>query len=73
MDGDEVTPHLQCDIKLNFTGPTGETLNKWAAEVLRSLADRIERDDFEDGHHTVTDNVGKPVGSIYLDYSGEPV
>jgi len=67
---DEVTLQLQCDIELNFTGPNDATLNKWAADVLRKLADRIEKDEFQDGHHPVEDNVGKPVGTIYVDYSG---
>lgn len=72
MDGDdESAPRLQCDIELEFTGPNPATLNKWAADVLRRLADRIERNGFEDGHHPVVDNVGKKVGSIYIDYSAD--
>jgi hypothetical protein len=71
MNGDEATPNLQCDIELKFEGPTVATLNKWAAAVLRKLADSIERNEFDDGHHPVADNVGKPVGTIYVDYSGE--
>ena len=61
--------YLKCDIELNFAGPTAATLNKWAADVLRKLADRIEEEEFEDGHHSVKDNAGKPVGEIYVDYS----
>jgi len=71
VDDDDVISHLKCDIELNFTGPNDATLNKWAADVLRALADRIESDEFQDGHHPVKDNVGKPVGTIYLDYFGE--
>ena len=70
-DEEEVTPHLQCEIKLEFSGPTGATLNKWAASVLRKLAERIENDQFESGHHDVMDSVGKRVGTIYLDHFGE--
>lgn len=70
MDSD-VTPHLQCDVELEFVGPNIATLNKWAADALRKLADRIEGDELESGHHTVTDNVGKSVGCVYIDYSGE--
>jgi hypothetical protein len=56
---------------LEFTGPNDATLNKWAADTLRKLADRIEKGEFEDGHHPVMDNVGKQVGTIYVDYYGE--
>lgn len=72
MEGDdELIPQLQCDIELILTGPNVATLNKWAADALRKLADRIEKEEFEDGHHEVKDNVGKSVGTIYVDYSGE--
>ncbi len=71
MDDDDVIPHLKCDVELDLTGPNSATLNKWAADALRKLADRIERDEFETGHHPVEDNVGKPIGTIYLDHYGE--
>ena len=71
MDEDEIIPHLKCDVELEFTGPNWATLNKWAADALRKLADRIEKDEFESGFHPVKDNSGKPVGEIYVDYTGE--
>lgn len=71
MNDDDVTPHMTCDVELDFAGPNVATLNKWAAEALRKLADRIEKNEFEDGHHPVKDNVGKPLGTIYVDYYGE--
>lgn len=71
MDDDEVIPHLKCDVELEFTGSADVTLNKLAADTLRKLADRIERGEFQDGHHPVMDNVGKPLGTIYIDYYGE--
>jgi len=58
-------------VELAITGPNVATLNKWAADVLRWLADRIEKGEFEDGFHDLRDNVGKPVGKVYIDYSGE--
>jgi len=71
-DGDDdVTPQLHCDVELKLSGPNDATLNKWAADALRRLADRIEKGEFEDGEHPVTDGVGKPIGTVYLDYSGE--
>jgi hypothetical protein len=69
MDDDEGTLHLKCDVELEFAGPNVETLNNWAADALRRLADRVERDEFQDGFHPVTDKVGKPIGEIYVDYS----
>ena len=72
MEGDdEVIPHLKCDVELDFAGPNDATLNKWAADALRKLADRIEKNEFDSGHHPVKDNVGKTLGTIYIDYSGE--
>jgi hypothetical protein len=68
---DDIIPELKCDVKLLLTGPNVATLNKWAADALRKLADRIENNEFEDGHHPVKDNVGKPLGTLYVDYSGE--
>lgn len=64
-----VTP--RCDIELDFTGPNDATLNNWAADVLRKLANCIENDEFQDRVHPVKDNVGKPVGTISVDYYGE--
>lgn len=65
----EFTPHLTCHIELELSGPNIATLNKWCADTLRRLADRIERDEFESGHHDVSDNVGKPIGTLYVDHS----
>lgn len=72
MDDDhELTPHLKCDVELEFNGPTMAVLDKWAADVLRALADRVEKGEFQDGFHEVADKVGKPVGTIYIDYSAQ--
>jgi hypothetical protein len=71
MDDEEVIPHLICHIELEFVGPNDATLNKWAADTLRKLADRIQKNEFEDGHHPVLDSVGKNVGNIYVSYDGE--
>lgn len=65
---DDLIPCMQCDIELDFSGPVDKTLDGWAAAALRKLADRIEKGEFESGHHDVTDNVGKRIGSIYIDY-----
>ena len=72
MDDDDLdtTPHLQCDVELDFEGPNIATLNKWAADALRKVADLIEKGHVEDGHHPINDNVGKEVGTLYIDYYG---
>lgn len=62
---------LMCDVELNFSAPSLATANKWAADALRRLADRLERNDFEDGFHDVADGTGKKMGTIYVDYSTE--
>jgi hypothetical protein len=71
MDEDGMIPHLKCDVEMEFTGPNDATLNKWAADVLRRLADSIENDELEDGFHELKDNVGKKVGQVYIAYDGE--
>lgn len=58
---------------MNFSGPTIQTLNKWAANALRKLAGEIESSKMEDGFTPVTDAVGKAIGEVYIDYSGEVV
>jgi hypothetical protein len=70
---DGVIPHLKCDVEMEFEGPNDATMNKWAADVLRRLADSIERNEFygQDGHHPLLDNVGKKVGEVYIAYDGE--
>lgn len=67
---DGVTPCLKCDVELEFRGPNDATLNKWAADVLRRLADSIESDEFEDGFYDLKDSVGKKVGEVYIAYDG---
>jgi hypothetical protein len=67
---DGITPMLKIDVELEFEGPNDATLNKWAADTLRLLADRIEKDEIESGHHAVRDKVGKAVGEVYIDYFG---
>ncbi len=67
---DEVMPELTCDIELRLQGPTTKVLSAWCAAALRKLADRIEIEGFEDGHHPVKNNIGMEIGTIYIDYSG---
>jgi hypothetical protein len=73
MKDDDVVPYLKCDVEMELTGPNNATLNKWAADALRRLADSIESDSLEDGHHDLKDNVGKTIGTVYLDYYGEGI
>ncbi len=68
-DNDEFVTHLKCDVELNITGPVLALVNKRVAAVLRSLADRLEKDEFEDGFHPVNDENGDKVGELYVDYS----
>lgn len=67
MDG--MTAELQCDIELRVTGPNLSTLDKWAADALRRVADLLEAGRYEDGFTDVKDNVGKKIGTVYVDYS----
>jgi hypothetical protein len=71
MDDDDLILKLSCDVELEFEGPNDATLNKWAADALRRLADRIEKDNLEDGLYPVKDNVGKTVGEVSIHRFGE--
>lgn len=62
---------LKCDVELDFPAPSLSVSNRWAADALRRLADRIERNEFDDGFHDVLDGAGKKIGEIYVDYSTE--
>ncbi len=65
----ELTQYLVCDVELKVSGPHQKTVAAWAASALRRIADRLERHEFDDGHHDVTDNTGRPIGSVYFDFS----
>jgi hypothetical protein len=67
---DGVTPCLKFDVELDLSGPNYATINKWVADALRRLADAVEKDEFETGHHDVKDTVGKTIGTVYLDHYG---
>ncbi|HEV2557213.1 MAG TPA: hypothetical protein VGU45_01170 [Microvirga sp.] len=71
MDDDEATQRLQCDMELQFTGPDDATVNKRAADMLRKLADRIEKDEYGTGWHDIKGDDGRLVGKLYLDHSEE--
>ena len=66
-----MTPRLKCDVVLELSGPNVQSLEKWAAGALRTLADRLERGELDDGFTNALDRSGKKVGTIYLDYSDE--
>lgn len=67
---DEVLmPRLKCDVELELTGPNVASIEKWAADALRALADRLERGEFQDGFTDAPDRTGKKIGTIYVDYS----
>jgi hypothetical protein len=72
-EDDDVIPYLKCDVEMELTGPNDATLNKWAADALRRLADLIESGSLETGHHDLKDNVGKTIGTVYLDHYGEVI
>jgi hypothetical protein len=69
QDETDFSQYLNCEVELKLSGPTGKVLDRSCANALRALADRLEKGDFEDGLHPVTDNAGKLIGAIYIDYS----
>jgi len=69
MSEQERTPRLRCDVELSLSGPNDATMNKWAADALRDVANRLERGELEDGFVDVKDGVGRKIGTVYVDYS----
>lgn len=65
----ELTNYVQCDIELNVSGPSEKTAVAWTVQALRKIADRLENGDYVDGHHDVADNSGRPIGTVYFDFS----
>lgn len=66
---DELTQYIQCDIEISTSGPSEKTVAAWTADALRRIADGIEAEGYEAGHHKVRDATGRPIGAIYLDYA----
>ena len=67
---EDLTCHIKCDVEIDVSGPTDKTVAKWTADTLRKIADQLERDEYEDGHHEATDRSGRPVGTVYFDFYG---
>ncbi len=63
-DDPSVEERLKCDIEIDCANC------KAVAWVLRDLAEKLEHDIFDSGHHDVTVPDGEKVGEIYLDYYG---
>ena len=68
-DNEEGVTVLKFDVELSVTGPIPALVNKQVAAVLRSLADRLDKDDFEDGFEKIRDEHGEEIGEVYVDYS----
>lgn len=62
------TSCIKCDIELDVRGPTDRVANDRTSQALRSLADQIEADQCEDGHHDIKNNLGEPIGTVYFDF-----
>ena len=61
-DDPSMEDRLQCDIEIDCTN------GKAVAWVLRDLADKIEQESLDSGHHDVKVPNGDKVGTLYLDY-----
>lgn len=66
---DDLTQFIQCDVELEVSGPSPQAVVSWTAAALRRIADRLEQGEFGDGHHEVGDNLGRPIGSVYFDFT----
>lgn len=69
---DDVNPRIKFDIELDLGGPNDATMRLWIADILRKIADRIEKDEYppDESFHPVHDSAGKEVGEVYIEYYG---
>ncbi|MEW2915301.1 hypothetical protein [Leisingera sp. JC11] len=65
----ELTQFIQCDIEIEGSGPTQKVVAGWVANALRGIAEKLERGEYEDGHHDLELRSGKKLGSVYFDFS----
>lgn len=69
MNEEQFITNIQCDVEINVQGAdTGSAATRLAA-LLRTLADRVESGDFEDGHHNLMTLEHRPAGTVYFDVS----
>ncbi|GGX55371.1 hypothetical protein GCM10007385_24890 [Tateyamaria omphalii] len=61
--------HILCDIELRVSGPTEKATATFAANTLRTIANKLEQHGYADGHHEIMDLAGQTMGTIYLDFS----
>jgi len=68
-DGAEGASGVTCHVELNVEGPSDKVTYGWTAKALREIADRLEANQYSDGHHDVTDKHGKKLGEVYFDFA----
>ena len=70
----EMTQYIRCDVEIEGAGPTQKVVAGWVADALRSIADKLERDEYKDGFHDLQMRSGKKLGTVYFDFSeGEQI
>jgi hypothetical protein len=62
FEQDTMEDRLKCDIEVDCAN------GKAVAWVLRKLADQLEDESMDSGHHDINMPNGEKVGEIYLDY-----
>lgn len=55
---------IRCEIEIKVFGPNRRTAQKWSADVLRTIADRLERGGYAEGETLINDHAGRLVGEI---------
>ena len=68
-DEGELTNYVECDVELNVSAPSEKTAVAWTVQALRKIADRLEENGYEDGHHDVADNSDRPIGTVYFNFT----
>lgn len=66
-----VTSCIQCDVELEAKAPTDKAAVGLITQALRKLAEQVEADQYEDGHHELRTKLGERIGTVYFDFSDE--
>ncbi|MCD9147795.1 hypothetical protein [Pseudophaeobacter flagellatus] len=69
MSEPQLMQYIECNVELTCPGPSENVARGWTAAALRKIASKLERGEYQDGHHEVTGRIGKKIGEVYFDFS----
>jgi len=54
---------ILCDVELNISGTSSVTLTHSIVAALRAIADKLERNEYQDGEHQILDTQLRHLGA----------